>query len=300
MRATGTRQSPAGARHAGEFYSTEAKIDVPMIAKTPLGKKSAWPERYAPEVLCAVPRRESRDALGLRAPLPFRGEDLWNAWELSWLDPGGKPVAATGVFRVPATSDNIVESKSLKLYLGSLAMSRFDSAGAVASRIAGDLSQVAGCPVTAAVYPAASWPTGAFTDLPGECIDDLDAACSTAEVDPSLLATTGGGSVAEELHSHLLRSNCPVTNQPDTGSLLVRYRGAPIDRRGLLRYLVSYRRHCAFHESCVERIFVDIKARCAPERLTVYARYNRRGGLDINPFRSDFEDTAENLRLWRQ
>ena len=124
--------------------------------------------------------------------------------------------------------------------------------------------------------------------------------CTAQEVDASLLSAGRGESISEELHSHLLRSNCPVTNQPDMGSVLVRYRGAPIDRRGLLRYLVSYRRHNAFHESCVERIFVDIKARCAPEQLTVYARFNRRGGLDINPFRSDFEERAGNLRLWRQ
>lgn len=271
-----------------------------MTDTTPLGRKAVYPDRYAPDVLCAVPRRESRELLGIREPLPFRGEDVWNAWELTWLDRRGKPVAATAVFRVPAESPNIVESKSLKLYLDSLAMSRFESPDAVAAIIAGDLSQVASDRVAVELDTAAGPVAGGFADLPGSCIDDLDAEYGEPEVDPSLLACTGDGVFSEELHSHLLRSNCPVTNQPDTGSVLVRYRGTPIGRPGLLRYLVSYRRHCAFHESCVERIFVDIKARCAPEQLTVYARYNRRGGLDINPFRSDFEHTADNLRLWRQ
>lgn len=270
------------------------------MADTPLGRNTPFPDRYAPQMLCALPRREGRDELGIREPVPFRGEDIWNAWELTWLDRRGKPVVATAVFRVPADSPNLVESKSLKLYLNSLAMSRFGSHDEVASTIARDLSRTAGSRVGVDLGVGDSAPSGAFAELPGECIDGLDADGDVAEVDPSLLACTGSTEVSEELHSHLLRSNCPVTSQPDMGSVLVRYRGAAIDRRALLRYLVSYRRHCAFHESCVERIFVDIKARCAPERLTVYARYNRRGGLDINPFRSDFEDSAENLRLWRQ
>ena len=271
-----------------------------MLANTPLGERSPSPERYAPEVLCAVPRRGGREPLGIREPLPFHGEDLWNAWELSWLDPDGKPVVATASFRVPADSENIIESKSLKLYLASLAMGRFATAQEVISLIGDDLSRVAGSRVAVELHPAAFSPAHAFANLPGDCIDGLDAECSAGDVDPSLLTCGAGGRVAEELHSHLLRSNCPVTGQPDTGSVLLRYRGPAIDRRGLLRYLVSYRRHCAFHESCVERMFMDIKERCAPQQLTVYARYNRRGGLDINPFRSDFEDRAANLRLWRQ
>ncbi|HET6628228.1 MAG TPA: NADPH-dependent 7-cyano-7-deazaguanine reductase QueF [Woeseiaceae bacterium] len=271
-----------------------------MLADTPLGRNTPFPDRYAPEVLCALPRRESCEALGVREPLPFRGEDVWNAWELTWLDPRGKPVAATAVFRVPADSPNLVESKSLKLYLNSLAMSRFGSAGEVASIIAGDLSRTAASTVGVDLRVGGGAPAGPFDDLPGDCIDGLEVECDAGDVDASLLACAGGDEVGEELHSHLLRSNCPVTGQPDMGSVLVRYRGTAIDRRGLLRYLVSYRRHCAFHESCVERIFIDLKARCAPEQLTVYARYHRRGGLDINPFRSDFEDRAENVRLWRQ
>lgn len=272
-----------------------------MKRETPLGKKSAWPDRYAPDVLCPLPRRDAREPLGIRDPLPFRGEDIWNAWELTWLGPAGKPVVATAVLRFPADSENLVESKSLKLYLNSLAMSRFGSADEVCGLVENDLSRAAGCRVTVELTAGAGAARNTFDELPGLCIDDLDAECDTgAAVDASLLACAGRGVVSEVLHSHLLRSNCPVTDQPDIGSVLVRYRGAAIDRGALLRYLVSYRCHNAFHESCVERIFIDIKTRCAPERLTVYARYNRRGGLDINPFRSDFEDQAANLRLWRQ
>lgn len=276
------------------------RIILAMPADTPLGEKSVYPDRYMPDLLCAVSRRESRDTLGIGDPLPFHGEDLWNAWELTWLDRGGKPAVATAVFRVPADSPNLIESKSLKLYLNSFAMERCDSAAAVASTIADDLSRVAAKRVAVSGTPAASSRPVAFFDLPGHCIDGLDLSPGAWRVDPSLLACTGGGTVSEALHSHLLRSNCPVTSQPDMGSILIRYRGPAIDRRALLDYLVSYRQHNDFHESCVERIFVDIKERCGPEQLTVYARYNRRGGLDINPFRSDFEETADDLRLWRQ
>ena len=272
-----------------------------MMRETLLGKQSTWPDRYAPEVLCPLSRRDAREALGIRDPLPFRGEDVWNAWELTWLEPSGKPVAATATLRFPADSESLIESKSLKLYLNSLAMSRFGSADEVSGILSDDLSRAAGSRVTVELHAGALPGGGRLAELPGACIDGLDVSCESAgAVDASLLTCAGEATVSEELHSHLLRSNCPVTDQPDIGSVLVRYRGAAIDRPALLRYLVSYRRHNAFHESCVERIFVDIKARCAPERLTVYARYNRRGGLDINPFRSDFEERAENLRLWRQ
>lgn len=271
-----------------------------MSARNPLGERSAYPETYAPEVLCAVPRREGRERLGVRAPLPFRGEDLWNAWELSWLDPHGKPCIATALLRVPADSTNLVESKSLKLYLGSFAMSRFEHGEQVASVIAEDLSRVAGKRVRVELAPRPPACARLIAELPGECIDEIDTSCDAWHVDASLLRLAGEEIVSESLHTHLLRSNCPVTGQPDMGSVAVRYRGPRIDRAALLRYFVSYRQHCAFHETCIERMFVDLKARCAPVHLTVYGRYTRRGGIDINPFRSDCGDTAENLRLWRQ
>lgn len=300
-----TRPDPRGGRHRprGSAYHRRMPADIP------LGKASPSPDVYAPEVLCAVPRAPARTALGLADPLPFAGEDVWNAWELTWLEDGGRPRAAVAVLRVPADSPNLIESKSLKLYLGSFAMTRFGSADAVASRVAADLTRTAGKPVAVELAPAPSGPARSdrrplqparIDELPGDNIDGEEVACETWEVDPSLLAGAGDGVVEETLHSHLLRSNCPVTGQPDMGSVLVSYRGPRIDRAALLHYIVSYRRHCAFHESCIERMWVDIKARCAPERLTVYGRYTRRGGIDINPFRSDFETRAPNLRLWRQ
>ena len=275
--------------------------DLPQkMSKIPLGKPTDYPEEYSPEVLFAVPRIEARKALGLGDELPFHGVDVWNAWELTWLEPSGKPTVAMAVITVPADSANIVESKSLKLYLNSLAMSRFATEDEVCRIISRDLSRITEAQVTIGITQANKSSTGQIVDLPGDCIDNLDVLIDTGGVDAKVLKTVGDDSIEEELHSHLLRSNCPVTNQPDMGSVLIRYRGPAIDRESLLRYIVSFRQHNDFHEACVERMFLDIKARCRPDKLTVYARYNRRGGLDINPFRSDFETTAENLRLWRQ
>jgi 7-cyano-7-deazaguanine reductase len=270
------------------------------MSKIPLGKPTDYPAEYSPQVLFAVPRMEARKALGLGAELPFHGEDVWNAWELTWLEPSGKPVVATAVITIPANSVNIVESKSLKLYLNSLAMSRYASNDEVGGIIRRDLSRITESEVQISLTPARVFSTGRIVDLPGDCIDDLDLKIGASGVDAKTLKSAGEDSIEEELHSHLLRSNCPVTHQPDMGSVLIRYRGSAIDRESLLRYIVSFRQHNDFHEACVERMFLDIKAQCDPQKLTVYARYNRRGGLDINPFRSDFETSAENLRLWRQ
>lgn len=275
--------------------------DLPQkMNKTPLGEPTDYPAEYSPQVLFAVPRMEARMALGLGDDLPFQGEDIWNAWELTWLELSGKPHVATAVITVPADSLNIVESKSLKLYLNSLAMSRYASDDEVSEIISRDLSRTTESQVIIRIIPAREFASGQIVDLPGDCIDDLDLQFESSSVDASLLKTAGEDSLDEELHSHLLRSNCPVTNQPDMGSVLIRYRGPAINRESLLRYIVSFRQHNDFHEACVERMFSDIKARCGADKLTVYARYNRRGGLDINPFRSDFETTAENPRLWRQ
>jgi len=274
------------------------------MSKIPLGEPTEYADQYAPGVLYAVPRIEARESLGLVGDLPFRGEDIWNAWELTWLDLSGKPIVATASFTVSADSAHIIESKSLKLYLNSLAMSRYAAQDDVAAIIRRDLSAIAGSDVGVTVTTASDSATdridAQIVDLPGECIDDLDVQIDGFGVDAGILQTAGTEVVREELHSHLLRSNCPVTNQPDMGSVLIRYRGPRIDRESLLRYIVSFRTHNDFHEACVERMFLDLKARCSPEQLTVYARYNRRGGLDINPFRSDFESPAENYRLWRQ
>lgn len=270
------------------------------MSKNPLGEAPLYPSTYSPELLFAVPRVEARLGNNIGSQLPFSGFDLWNAWELTWLDSNGKPVVATAEIRVPAETPNIIESKSLKLYLNSLSMSHYADDGSVCDVIRADLSRIAAGEVDVVIIPARSWPHQQVTQMPGICIDAQPASASHPDVDASLLKHSSQTVELEELHSHLLYSNCPVTNQPDSGSILVRYSGPKIDASGLLNYLVSYRQHNDFHEACVERIFVDIKQHCGPDRLTVYARYNRRGGLDINPFRSDFEGSVANIRLWRQ
>lgn len=270
------------------------------MREIPLGKSTEYSGEYAPDLLFPVARADAREALGIGPKLPFSGTDIWNAWELTWLNAGGKPVVATATFLVDATSPNIIESKSLKLYLNSFAMTRFGSADEVAASITADLSRIAGNDVVVKITTAAESTSCSISEFPGTCIDDLDMSVLSEKVDAGLLRCEADEVIHEELYSHLLRSNCPVTNQPDMGSVLIRYRGPKIDRSSLLQYIVSYRQHNDFHEACVERIFLDIKERCSPEALTVYGRYNRRGGLDINPFRTDAGETPDNLRLWRQ
>lgn len=268
-----------------------------------LGQATDYPVRYAPEVLFPIARREGRAAVGLGEgdALPFHGDDLWTHYEVSWLEPSGKPRIAAAEIRVPATSPCLIESKSLKLYFNSLNFERFASEQAFLERVTADLSRAAGAPVSLSLILPGAHGRAAVSDLPGTCLDDLPLTCDAFAMEPSTLRSAADGDVVEEtLHSHLLRSLCPVTNQPDWGSVLVRYRGPRIDPQGLLAYLVSYRSHADFHEQCVERIFMDIRRQCRPQALTVYARYTRRGGLDINPFRSDFETLPPGLRLFRQ
>ena len=251
-----------------------------------LGQAVAYRDTYAPELLFPIERQLKRDELGIAAgALPFVGEDLWNAYELSWLDARGKPVVALGEFRVPATSPRLIESKSLKLYLNAFNQQRMASVDEVQSRIAGDLSAAAGAEVGVVLMPLATRPQRRSAYPQGECLDALDIAIDTYQPAPELLHATGA-EVEETLYSHLLKSNCLVTGQPDWGMLVVRYRGPAIDRESLLRYVVSFRAHNEFHEQCVERVFCDIMARCRPHELAVWARYTRRGGLDINPFRA--------------
>lgn len=251
-----------------------------------LGQAVAYRDTYAPELLFPIERQLKRDELGIRADaLPFVGEDLWNAYELSWLDARGKPVVALGEFRVPAHSPRLIESKSLKLYLNSFNQQRMGSVDEVAARIAADLGAAAGAPVGVVLRPLAARPQRRFGYPQGDCLDALDIAIDTYQPAPALLRADGP-EVEETLYSHLLKSNCLVTGQPDWGMLVVRYRGPAITREGLLRYVVSFRAHNEFHEQCVERVFCDLMARCRPRELAVWARYTRRGGLDINPFRA--------------
>jgi 7-cyano-7-deazaguanine reductase len=270
------------------------------LAQSPLGKPVAYPERYDPALLFALPRAPRREALGLGTTLPFSGADLWTAYELSWLDPRGKPEVAIGLLTVPAESPNLVESKSLKLYFNAFSQTPFESTPVVERTIADDLGRAFGAAVGVELIAARDFARVRTGELEGEVIDDLAVEVQAYTPSPELLAA-GGGAVDESLVSHLFKSNCPVTGQPDWGSVQIRYRGPRIDRPGLLRYLVSFRRHAEFHEHCVERMFVDIRRRCRPERLTVYARFTRRGGIDINPFRSDWEPPpAAGTRTARQ
>jgi 7-cyano-7-deazaguanine reductase len=270
---------------------------------SPLGKATDYPDRYDAALLFAVSRAPQRAALGIEGNLPFSGWDIWNAYEITWLDLQGRPRLAIGEFRVSAESPAMVESKSLKLYLGSFAQEPLASGAALGERIATDLSGVCGDEVAVALTPSANFEAMEPLRLAStgtESIDETEVTIDASRPDPALLAHAGA-SVDESLCSSLFRSMCPVTGQPDYADVFIRYRGPRIDRAGLLRYLVSFRRHAAFHEACVERIFVDIANRCRPERLSVYARFVRRGGIDINPFRSNFEPAPpDNVRTPRQ
>ena len=269
---------------------------------SPLGKSSEYISEYAPELLFPIARSAKWAELGLHAGnLPYQGTDLWNCYELSWLLPSGKPVVAIGEFSIPADSANIIESKSFKLYLNSLNQSMFATQDELQQTLQRDLSACAGAQVTVRVRSLNEVTYEGVASLPGVCVDDLDINVSSyAHPQPELLRCAASGQVSESLHSHLLKSNCPVTQQPDWGSVVVEYAGPQLDHASFLAYLVSFRQHADFHEQCVERIFLDLQRLLKPERLTVYARYVRRGGLDINPYRSTHALKPENRRLVRQ
>jgi 7-cyano-7-deazaguanine reductase len=253
---------------------------------SPLGRSAPLPERYDPSLLFPVERADARAAIGVGASLPFTGHDAWTAWELAWLDASGRPQVAVGRFEVPATSPRIVESKSVKLYLASLNHERIESREVCAATIARDLSQATGAEVRVALALPPAFGGLAREPADGASIDAAPLASIPDEPDPSRLTTTAWDG-DETLHTSLFRSVCPVTGQPDYATVIVRYRGPRIERGPLLAYLAGFRRHPGFHESCVERIFVDLLAACRPNKLAVEARFTRRGGLDINPFRTN-------------
>ena len=277
-----------------------------FLNDTPLGRTSAFIDQYTPSLLCPVPRWDARESLDLDSDadgeprLPFHGQDIWNAYELSWLNGRGKPVVAMAELVVPCISPNIIESKSLKLYLNSFANTRFPSREAVIQTIAEDLAGVAGAPVDVRVMSLEEAGRAAVWDDHGDVVDHLDVAFDDFEYRPELLLTEQGPERNGVLVSHLLRSHCPVTNQPDWATVQVRYTGAAISPASFLRYVVSLRNHQGFHEQIIEQMFVDLKRQCAPRHLSVYGRFTRRGGLDINPFRSDYEDAPTNRRTVRQ
>ncbi len=255
---------------------------------------------YDPTLLQPVPREPHRRELGIGGTLPFAGVDIWTAYELSWLDPSGRPRVAMATFVVDARSPYLIESKSFKLYLNSFNQTELASPESLRQRLLDDIGKACGMPVDVEIKLPGEFDDERIEEMDGELIDGIDVEVRDYRPDPALLRT-GRSEADETLVSNLLKTNCPLTGQPDWASIQVRYRGPRIDRAGLLRYLVSFRQHGGFHEQCVEHIFTDILGRCRPERLTVYARYTRRGGLDINPFRTNGgEKPPQNVRTARQ
>jgi 7-cyano-7-deazaguanine reductase len=271
----------------------------------PLGQATQYPEQYDPGLLYPIPRSENRLKLGLQEgqALPFVGVDIWNAFELSWLNHKGKPQIALAEFQIPADSPKMIESKSFKLYLNSLNNARFENENEVRERLVADLSAVAGSKITARIQANDVIAKKGMQEMGGVLLDRLDIEIDPhIPADPNLLGVNEDfGPIEQCLVSHLLKSNCPVTGQPDWASVQIRYQGRPILEEGLLRYLIGFRQLGEFHEHCVETIFSDIKRQCKPDKLSVYARYTRRGGLDINPFRTDHNAPwPENTRHSRQ
>lgn len=255
----------------------------------PLGKDTQYPDKYDKSLLFPVARQLKREELGLSSELPFHGSDYWNAYEMSWLNAKGKPQVAIGVFEFAHDSVNIIESKSFKLYLNSYNQTPFEHWEEVKERLTEDLTEAAQGQVQVQLYHPEEFRLECpVTELDGLLLDDLDIEIEQYDYQPELLQlSTSGDDVEEMLHSHLLKSNCLITNQPDWASVQIEYKGKAIDHESLLKYLVSFRTHNEFHEQCVERIFSDIMRICQPQTLTVYARYTRRGGLDINPYRTN-------------
>ncbi len=255
---------------------------------SPLGKKVDYQDQYDNSLLFPIARQQKRDEIGVAADaLPFTGVDLWTGFELSWLNARGKPQVAIATFRIPADSPNLVESKSFKLYLNSYNQTRIASWEQVQAQLAMDLSNAAGGKVEVSLLAPADFGREQMAELAGESIDELDIEIDSYAPCPQALHADAANVVSETLCSQLLKSNCLVTGQPDWGSVQISYTGPRIDREALLRYLIGFRQHNEFHEQCVERIFTDVLKACAPQRLTVYARYTRRGGLDINPWRTN-------------
>ncbi len=272
------------------------------LSNLTLGKPTAYHDRYDNSLLQAVPRSLNREPLGLFPDsLPFTGSDIWTLYELSWLNSKGLPQVAVGEVVLDAQSHNLIESKSFKLYLNSFNQTRFADWGEVRQTLERDLSACAEGEARVALFrlnEIEGQPIGHFE---GCCIDEQDIAIEDYRFNADYLADAAGSEIVEEtLVSHLLKSNCLITNQPDWGSVMIRYKGPRIAREALLRYLVSFRQHNEFHEQCVERIFNDVMRFCHPEALTVYARYTRRGGLDINPWRTNVPFSPGFSRLVRQ
>jgi len=274
------------------------------LSKLTLGKATNYSCEYNPELLQAVPRKLNRDELNVNDNnLPFIGEDVWYGYELSWLNTKGKPVVAVAEFRFSCHSPSIVESKSFKLYLNSFNQSRFNSWQDVKNHLINDLSKTSGMSAKVMLFPVSTCSALEINEPTVTCIDELDITVDSYQLNPSILKKNSSideETITESLVSHLLKSNCLITNQPDWASVYITYTGQAINHASLLKYLISFRQHNEFHEQCVERIFCDLKEHCEIAELTVFARYTRRGGLDINPFRSTSTKNAPMARTLRQ
>ncbi|WP_286272423.1 NADPH-dependent 7-cyano-7-deazaguanine reductase QueF [Thalassotalea hakodatensis] len=271
------------------------------LEKLTLGKNTEYASQYNAALLQGVPRRLNRDSLSLdENTLPFMGEDVWYGYEISWLNAKGKPIVRVAEFSFPCTSENIIESKSFKLYLNSFNQTTFSSEQEVKTAMKNDLSAVCGAQANVILFPVDKCPALEINTPNARCLDELDIEMHDYQLSSALLNTESDTVVSEVLVSHLLKSNCLITNQPDWASLFISYKGKKINHSALLKYIISFREHNEFHEQCVERIFCDLMTICQPEALTVYARYTRRGGLDINPFRSTHESVAPKTRTLRQ
>ena len=275
--------------------------NAPELQSLSLGKETQYDNSFDAKLLQGVPRSLNRNGLALGDNLPFSGVDIWTGYELSWLNSKGKPVVAMASFTFSFDSVNLVESKSFKLYLNSFNQQRFSDENHVLQQLEKDLAQCAQGAVSVELILAKDFSSQQIVAPRGDCIDELDIEINDFEFSRDHLKdATSDEHVSQMIHSNLLKSNCLITNQPDWGTVEINYVGPKIDHESLLRYLISFRQHNEFHEQCVERIFSDLTALCHCEKLTVYARYTRRGGLDINPFRSNFESAPANIRQARQ
>lgn len=266
-----------------------------------LGKNTRYVDEYAPSILCPIPRSQGRDTLSLPS---FEGYDLWRLYEITYLNRQGIPQVVMGTLKVPATSGYIVESKSLKLYLGSFCQTMFDNKEQVATTIEHDLNKILKCNVQVELFEInqKAMPQQDFSSIRLEAEPDMaNLQIKHYTVAPELLQYDESAPVvSEKVYTNLFRSLCPVTGQPDMASVEISYKGHKINHQNLLAYLISYRRHQGFHENCVERIFADIKNQLHVSLLTVSACFTRRGGIDISPVRSDTPDFFMPIRTPRQ
>ncbi|MDP6024838.1 MAG: NADPH-dependent 7-cyano-7-deazaguanine reductase QueF [Pseudomonadales bacterium] len=265
------------------------------------GGNTEYLTTYKPGLLTSIPRIEQRSALGItEEALPFGGMDFWNAFEFSWLNNKGKPEVAVAQFQVPCQSTNIIESKSLKFYLGSYSNTKFSNRAEVISNLESDLTLAARAPVSVTLMASDQIQQNGLGVLMGQSLDHLDIDADEYYWNPDFLKVESDTIVSDAVFTHLFKSICPLSGQPDFASVSIQYNGRNISHEGLLKYLISYRQHAEFSEQIVERIFVDIMNRCMPDRLTIQASFNRRGGIDINPYRSHDTDMAADVRVWRQ